>query len=1108
MAYETLKQLIDDNIRSGLPNKIRADVEHNTTLQAVVTSFGQDYIYTGVAVAATTSVNDDNNRYYFAATAGTYVNFLDSGATPIVVADNTIVVLKGVSDVWSADVIYDASGLQTSIDNKVDKVAGKGLSTNDFTDLEQTKLTGIEDGAQVNVGVEYTQTEKNKLISIEDGADANIGEEYTSAEQSKLLGIEAGADANIGVEYTQVEKDKLISIEDGAEVNIGEEYTSVEKAKLLGIDAGAEVNIGIEYTQVEKDKLISIEDSAEVNIGEEYTQTEKTKLIGIEDGADANNISDVNAATLTGGSNADALHSHTGTGGGSGIYTEVAAFTGVGINAALAAGENIYLPSGSYDISDIAVTIPSGKVIRFEEGAVITGTNAITGTNTLIEAGQFQIFNVALTVSGSWDYESAYVEWFGAGSGTVASSTDAAAIQKTLDTFIHRIKAYGSEYVLEQTINFPTGGEFYAPGETTFINTKDMYDTLLKVTEKPFYIEGGKWTCQGESAMTGNVPYTEYLWTFEMSWNQSAETYFDFRRNSYIKDSKLIGGAITGAINVDKHAVSCKGMKLVADPAVEANKDYGTYVENLYIGWLGKALYINGYEGGGDFGMVNSWHWNGLRLDNNYEGMEIRDRAGAHRFMGLALQPKNSGQRSGAYTGVNSGGVYTLDTNTDYSSLLSAGRYVILDEPVGEDTFAWITSSVHVGDEVTGHTQVTLSADPTGRYDPNGSYPDIQVIWASKPTISIDGQKHKIEGVFWDAWFYKSIYLGSNSSYCEMNLLCSDRLERYVINDAPQKMINSIGYDSYFKDGEYRYGHITTREEIKQIRLGCDGDWEGGGLPGQDYDTKLVVGGNVDLWGSLDGGASDGYIKFDGDTRINIGGPDYTKIRKGLVVDGHLMSNSNCGSGSEWYNFNGTNAKGVGSGHATGSFSTYPFTMFAQGRIRSNADTIMSIAGSVNNALWIEMSSEHLRVSRRNDASAITSGASSNSSVNVLTDSGGYFTVFAIVRSNILADMWVNGVYTQLTWANSVDEITPLDLNVGTGRSGGHQYLNGNLKRAGWWERELTFNEMAFIIGSPDSIPTIGGDPYAFLGNTRTAGTWSDLSGNSRHITLSNVTII
>lgn len=40
--------------------------------------------------------------------------------------------------------------VQTQLNDKVDKVAGKGLSTNDYTDAEKTKLSGIEAGAQKN----------------------------------------------------------------------------------------------------------------------------------------------------------------------------------------------------------------------------------------------------------------------------------------------------------------------------------------------------------------------------------------------------------------------------------------------------------------------------------------------------------------------------------------------------------------------------------------------------------------------------------------------------------------------------------------------------------------------------------------------------------------------------------------------------------------------------------------------------------------------------------------------------------------------------------------------------------------------------------------------
>lgn len=40
--------------------------------------------------------------------------------------------------------------VQTQLNDKVDKVTGKGLSTNDYTEAEKTKLSGIETGAQKN----------------------------------------------------------------------------------------------------------------------------------------------------------------------------------------------------------------------------------------------------------------------------------------------------------------------------------------------------------------------------------------------------------------------------------------------------------------------------------------------------------------------------------------------------------------------------------------------------------------------------------------------------------------------------------------------------------------------------------------------------------------------------------------------------------------------------------------------------------------------------------------------------------------------------------------------------------------------------------------------
>ena len=70
--------------------------------------------------------------------------------------------------------------LQGNIDKKVDKVSGKGLSTNDYTNDEKTKLEGIAANAQVNVietvkvnGVALTPTAKAVDVTVPTGALAS-----------------------------------------------------------------------------------------------------------------------------------------------------------------------------------------------------------------------------------------------------------------------------------------------------------------------------------------------------------------------------------------------------------------------------------------------------------------------------------------------------------------------------------------------------------------------------------------------------------------------------------------------------------------------------------------------------------------------------------------------------------------------------------------------------------------------------------------------------------------------------------------------------------------------------------------------------------------------
>lgn len=61
--------------------------------------------------------------------------------------------IKGSSDSYTMELLDDTT---VDLSGKVDKVAGKGLSTNDYTTAEKTKLAGIAEGANKYVHPGYT----------------------------------------------------------------------------------------------------------------------------------------------------------------------------------------------------------------------------------------------------------------------------------------------------------------------------------------------------------------------------------------------------------------------------------------------------------------------------------------------------------------------------------------------------------------------------------------------------------------------------------------------------------------------------------------------------------------------------------------------------------------------------------------------------------------------------------------------------------------------------------------------------------------------------------------------------------------------------------------
>ena len=108
-------------------------------------------------------------------------------------------------DVNPTTTIANVTGLQTALNGKVNTVSGKGLSSNDYTTDEKNKLEGIE--AQANKTIvdsalssSSTNPVQNKVVNtaLDGKVDKVSGkglstEDYTTAEKTKLDSVESNA---------------------------------------------------------------------------------------------------------------------------------------------------------------------------------------------------------------------------------------------------------------------------------------------------------------------------------------------------------------------------------------------------------------------------------------------------------------------------------------------------------------------------------------------------------------------------------------------------------------------------------------------------------------------------------------------------------------------------------------------------------------------------------------------------------------------------------------------------------------------------------------------------------------------------------------------------
>lgn len=127
--------------------------------------------------------------------------------------------------VWSVVNIpeVDFTDVYNAIDTKVDKVEGKGLSTNDYVTADKTKVTNINEvieAAAKNItatDISITLDKRNLVTNVVENIELNLPASTTAlaglmlpSDKTKLNGIAAGAEVNVNADWNATEGDAQI----------------------------------------------------------------------------------------------------------------------------------------------------------------------------------------------------------------------------------------------------------------------------------------------------------------------------------------------------------------------------------------------------------------------------------------------------------------------------------------------------------------------------------------------------------------------------------------------------------------------------------------------------------------------------------------------------------------------------------------------------------------------------------------------------------------------------------------------------------------------------------------------------------------------------------
>lgn len=141
-----------------------------------------------------------------------------------------------------------------ALNDKVDKVTGKGLSTNDYTTAEKDKLNGIQGGAQVNPRVAVDGNSREVFgYSVNDDIGALIMIYNDSSADGGTIAVPLASAAQEAIESLSQALAGKVDAEDGKGLSTND-YTTAEKNKLAAFGAASTYALKSDITNMYKYK--------------------------------------------------------------------------------------------------------------------------------------------------------------------------------------------------------------------------------------------------------------------------------------------------------------------------------------------------------------------------------------------------------------------------------------------------------------------------------------------------------------------------------------------------------------------------------------------------------------------------------------------------------------------------------------------------------------------------------------------------------------------------------------------------------------------------------------------------------------------------------------